>query len=108
MLRACLRESAISLPPQRLHDMARVLLEAADEDGNGSITFQELQQQLEAVPGLMESLTIRWGRPVLRGLCESLFPAAVLRGLCPVEALRPTPGAAQGCPPAEQGALRCC
>uniref|UniRef100_A0A8V0Z1S4 NADPH oxidase 5 n=1 Tax=Gallus gallus TaxID=9031 RepID=A0A8V0Z1S4_CHICK len=66
VLRACLRESAISLPPQRLHDMARVLLEAADEDGNGSITFQELQQQLEAVPGLMESLTISaasWLKP---------------------------------------------
>lgn len=59
MLQACLRESEISLPPQRLHDMAGVLLEAADKDGNGSITFQELQQQLEAFPGLMESLTIR-------------------------------------------------
>uniref|UniRef100_A0A8C9L6I8 NADPH oxidase 5 n=1 Tax=Pavo cristatus TaxID=9049 RepID=A0A8C9L6I8_PAVCR len=66
VLQACLRESAISLPPQRLHDMARVLLEAADKDGNGSITFQELQQQLEAFPGLMESLTISaasWLKP---------------------------------------------
>ncbi|XP_072201677.1 NADPH oxidase 5 isoform X2 [Excalfactoria chinensis] len=66
VLQACLRESKISLPPQRLHDMARVLLEAADKDGNGSITFQELQQQLEAFPGLMESLTISaasWLKP---------------------------------------------
>uniref|UniRef100_A0A669PXQ0 NADPH oxidase 5 n=1 Tax=Phasianus colchicus TaxID=9054 RepID=A0A669PXQ0_PHACC len=66
VLQACLRESEISLPPQRLHDMARALLEAADRDGNGSITFQELQQQLEAFPGLMESLTISaasWLKP---------------------------------------------
>uniref|UniRef100_G1NCS3 NADPH oxidase 5 n=1 Tax=Meleagris gallopavo TaxID=9103 RepID=G1NCS3_MELGA len=66
VLQACLRESEISLPPQRLHDMARVLLEAADKDGNGSITFQELQQQLEAFPGLMENLTISaasWLKP---------------------------------------------
>ncbi|XP_042732072.1 NADPH oxidase 5 [Lagopus leucura] len=66
VLQACLRESEISLPPQRLHDMAGVLLEAADKDGNGSITFQELQQQLEAFPGLMESLTISaasWLKP---------------------------------------------
>ncbi|NXJ09408.1 NOX5 oxidase, partial [Odontophorus gujanensis] len=66
VLQACLRESAISLPPQRLHDMARALLEAADKDGSGSITFQELQQELEAFPGLMENLTISaasWLKP---------------------------------------------
>ena len=93
MLQACLRESEISLPPQRLHDKARALLEAADRDGNGSITFQELQQQLEAFPGLMESLTIRY-RDVAGSVGHSsLFPPAVLWGLCSVEALRPTAGA---------------
>ncbi|NXL93308.1 NOX5 oxidase, partial [Alectura lathami] len=66
VLQACLRESAISLPPQRLHDLALALFEAADKDGSGSITFQELRQELEAFPGVMENLTISaasWLKP---------------------------------------------
>ncbi|NXG03039.1 NOX5 oxidase, partial [Sakesphorus luctuosus] len=62
----CLRESCVALPEERLGDLTRALLEAADSDHSGSITFQELQEQLEAFPELMENLTISaasWLKP---------------------------------------------
>ncbi|KAJ7421903.1 hypothetical protein BTVI_16244 [Pitangus sulphuratus] len=61
VLRWCLRESSVSLPEERLGDLTRALLEAADRDHSGSITFPELREQLEAFPELMENLTIRDG-----------------------------------------------
>ncbi|XP_050569006.1 NADPH oxidase 5 [Cygnus atratus] len=66
VLQACLRESAVSLPPPRLDDLALALFEAADKDGSGSITFEELRAELEAFPGVMENLTISaasWLKP---------------------------------------------
>lgn len=60
MLRWCLRESALALPEPRLADLTRALFEAADKDHSGSITFEELQQELEAFPGVMENLSIRY------------------------------------------------
>ncbi|NXK93848.1 NOX5 oxidase, partial [Formicarius rufipectus] len=62
----CLRESSVSLPEERLGDLTRALLEAADRDHSGSITFQELREQLEAFPELLENLTISaasWLKP---------------------------------------------
>ncbi|NXA05067.1 NOX5 oxidase, partial [Sapayoa aenigma] len=66
VLRWCLRESSLSLPEERLGDLSRILLEAADRDHSGSITFEELREQLEAFPELMENLTISaasWLKP---------------------------------------------
>ncbi|XP_029814628.1 NADPH oxidase 5 [Manacus vitellinus] len=73
VLRWCLRESSVSLPEERLGDLTRALLEAADRDHSGSITFPELQEQLEAFPELMENLTIRFG-------VSGLFSPAGIRG----------------------------
>ncbi|NXG69309.1 NOX5 oxidase, partial [Baryphthengus martii] len=62
----CLRESGIALPEERLGDLTLALFEAADKDHSGSITFEELKEQLEALPDIMENLTISaasWLKP---------------------------------------------
>ncbi|NXL67928.1 NOX5 oxidase, partial [Chordeiles acutipennis] len=62
----CLRESAIALPEERLADLTLALFEAADKDHSGSITFEELREELEAFPEVMENLTISaasWLKP---------------------------------------------
>ncbi|KAE8618544.1 hypothetical protein XENTR_v10009416 [Xenopus tropicalis] len=66
VLKSCLRESAISLPEEKLDDLTLVLFESADKDHSGSITFQELKEELERFPEVMENLTIsaaNWLKP---------------------------------------------
>ncbi|KAM4661674.1 NADPH oxidase 5-like [Amazona ochrocephala] len=66
VLRCCLRESAIALPEERLADLTLALFEAADKDHSGSITFEELREELEGFPEVMENLTISaasWLKP---------------------------------------------
>ncbi|XP_023076497.1 NADPH oxidase 5 isoform X1 [Piliocolobus tephrosceles] len=58
VLQSCLRESAISLPDEKLDQLTLALFESADKDGNGAITFEELQDELQRFPGVMENLTI--------------------------------------------------
>ncbi|TNN83262.1 NADPH oxidase 5 [Liparis tanakae] len=63
---SCLRESAISLPEEKLDDLTLALFESADKDGSGSITFEELKAELENFPEVMENLTIsaaNWLKP---------------------------------------------
>nr|XP_011758699.1 NADPH oxidase 5 [Macaca nemestrina] len=59
VLQSCLRESAISLPDEKLDQLTLALFESADTDGNGAITFEELRDELQRFPGVMENLTIR-------------------------------------------------
>ncbi|NWZ43288.1 NOX5 oxidase, partial [Brachypodius atriceps] len=61
VLRSCLRESSLALPEERLGALSHALLQALDRDRSGSVTFPELQEQLEAFPELLENLSIRWG-----------------------------------------------
>ncbi|MEE6503518.1 hypothetical protein FKM82_004844 [Ascaphus truei] len=66
VLKSCLRESAISLPEEKLDDLTLALFESADKDSSGSITFQELKEELERFPEVMENLTIsaaNWLKP---------------------------------------------
>ncbi|KAG8440805.1 hypothetical protein GDO86_006516 [Hymenochirus boettgeri] len=66
VLKSCLRENAISLPEEKLDDLTLVLFESADKDHSGSITFQELKEELERFPEVMENLTIsaaNWLKP---------------------------------------------
>ncbi|NXE98967.1 NOX5 oxidase, partial [Menura novaehollandiae] len=66
VLRWCLRESSIVLPEERLGALSQALFQAADRDHSGSITFQELREELEAFPEVMENLTISaasWLKP---------------------------------------------
>ncbi|XP_053575550.1 NADPH oxidase 5 [Bombina bombina] len=66
VLKSCLLENAISLPEEKLDDLTLVLFESADKDNSGSITFQELREELERFPEVMENLTIsaaNWLKP---------------------------------------------
>ena len=63
MLQSCLYESAISLPEEKLDQLTLALFESADKDCSGTITFEELRDELQRFPGVMENLTIRY-RPV--------------------------------------------
>ncbi|XP_073506965.1 NADPH oxidase 5 [Phyllobates terribilis] len=66
VLRSCLLENAISLPEEKLDDLTLVLFQSADKDSSGSITFQELKEELEHFPEVMENLTIsaaNWLKP---------------------------------------------
>lgn len=66
VLKSCLRESAISLPEEKLDDLTLALFESADQDNSGSITFEELKAELENFPEVMENLTIRWDTVILQ------------------------------------------
>uniref|UniRef100_A0A452U5B6 NADPH oxidase 5 n=1 Tax=Ursus maritimus TaxID=29073 RepID=A0A452U5B6_URSMA len=61
VLQSCMRESAISLPEEKLDQLTLALFESADKDCNGAITFDELRDELQRFPGVMENLTIRCG-----------------------------------------------
>ncbi|KAL4613406.1 NADPH oxidase 5 [Arapaima gigas] len=66
VLKSCLRESAISLPEEKLDDLTLALFESADKDHSGAITFEELKAELESFPEVMENLTIsaaNWLKP---------------------------------------------
>uniref|UniRef100_UPI0037E91CF5 NADPH oxidase 5 isoform X1 n=1 Tax=Semicossyphus pulcher TaxID=241346 RepID=UPI0037E91CF5 len=66
VLKSCLRESAISLPEEKLDDLTLALFESADKDNSGAITFEELKAELENFPEVMENLTIsaaNWLKP---------------------------------------------
>ncbi|XP_026221875.1 NADPH oxidase 5 [Anabas testudineus] len=66
VLKSCLRESAISLPEEKLDNLTLALFESADKDNSGSITFEELKAELETFPEVMENLTIsaaNWLKP---------------------------------------------
>ncbi|XP_078540195.1 NADPH oxidase 5 [Lissotriton helveticus] len=66
VIKSCLSESAISLPEEKLDDLTLALFESADKDCSGSITFEELKEELENFPEVMENLTIsaaNWLKP---------------------------------------------
>uniref|UniRef100_A0A8C9J7U2 NADPH oxidase 5 n=1 Tax=Panthera tigris altaica TaxID=74533 RepID=A0A8C9J7U2_PANTA len=68
VLQSCMRESAISLPDEKLDQLTLALFESADKDNNGAITFDELRNELQRFPGVMENLTIS---PVPAPPCSS-------------------------------------
>jgi len=54
-----MEESSLSLTEENLSDLTDCLFDAADEDDSGAITFDELKNELEKHPGVIENLTIR-------------------------------------------------
>lgn len=93
VLKSCLRESAISLPEEKLDDLTLALFESADKDRSGAITFEELKAELENFPEVMENLTIRSAVSLIlhqkKDVCFSL-KCESLRLLCPLSQVRPT------------------
>lgn len=55
-----MEESSLSFGENDLNKLTEVLFNAADNDNNGIITFQELKAQIEQHPGVMENLTLRY------------------------------------------------
>ena len=58
VLESCMEESALQLSASVLDDLTDALFEAADEDDSGTISFEELRQELEKYPDVMENMTI--------------------------------------------------
>ncbi len=54
-----MEESSLSLTEENLEDLTDALFDAADEDQSGTITFEELSNEIEKHPGVLENLTFR-------------------------------------------------
>lgn len=54
-----MEESALKLDDNQLDELSSALFEAADTDGSGTISFEELKEELEKNPEVLENLTIR-------------------------------------------------
>lgn len=52
-------ESALKFSEDKLDELTRALFEDADTDRSGTISFEELQAELDKHPGVVENLTIR-------------------------------------------------
>lgn len=52
-------ESALSFNESKLDELTWALFEDADMDNSGTISFEELQAELDKHPGVIENLTIR-------------------------------------------------
>ena len=59
VLKSCMDESALQFSEHKLNELTRALFEDADVDHSGSISFEELQAELDKHPGVIENLTIR-------------------------------------------------
>ena len=53
-------ESELTISDEQLNQLVDALLRSADKDEDGVITFDELAQELQKYPNLIENLTIRY------------------------------------------------
>ena len=82
VLKSCMGESTLQFSDDKLDELTKALIEDADVDNSGTITFEELQAQLDKYPGVIENLTIRWDKtcsvtPTITTLVLSLFVTAI-------------------------------
>ena len=59
VLKACVTESELTLSDAQLNCLVAALLKAADKDGDGNITFEELCIMFQKYPAILDNLTIR-------------------------------------------------
>ena len=52
-------ESNLTISDEQMNQLVEALLKASDKDQDGTITFDELAEQLQKYPGLIDNLTIR-------------------------------------------------
>ena len=57
-------ESSLKLSEDQLDQLVHALLRSADKDDDGVITFDELAEQLQKYPALIENLAIRYSQPI--------------------------------------------
>jgi Ca2+-binding EF-hand superfamily protein/predicted ferric reductase len=68
-LRNCLDESSLQIPPYQFERLVSVVFDDADEDGSDTITFEEMQAQLDRHPMILDDLSLsagNWFRPAER------------------------------------------
>ncbi len=61
-----MNESNLRFTEQKLDELTRALFENTDSDCSGTISFEELQEELNKHPGVVENLTISaasWLKP---------------------------------------------
>ena len=71
-------ESALQLSDSNIDQLTRALFEDADVDKSGTITFEELQAELDKHPGVIENLTIRFVLIILYTTTARLVRSLVL------------------------------
>ncbi|RDD42245.1 NADPH oxidase 5 [Trichoplax sp. H2] len=66
VLQSCISESSLEFSESNLNALTQALFESADADGSGTITYEELEGELQKHPGVIENLTIsaaNWLKP---------------------------------------------
>ncbi|XP_045183850.2 NADPH oxidase 5-like [Mercenaria mercenaria] len=58
VLQACIEESSMTLSDENLEDLTEAMFVAIDKDNDGTITFDELKEELQKQPEVLHNLTI--------------------------------------------------
>ncbi len=76
-MKSCMDESMLHFSTEKLDELTRALFEDADVDHSGTISFEELQAELDKHPGVLENLSIRlvaswWSYSLVHVIAEGL------------------------------------
>ena len=56
----CVVDSSLSLADEQLEQLTDILFDDADENNDGSITFDEFKEQFDQHPDVIDNLCIRY------------------------------------------------
>lgn len=57
---ACMEESSLSFGNDKLEALTDILFESADDDCSDTLSFEELANEFNKYPGILENLTMRY------------------------------------------------